>query len=99
MYSPGSLSVADVCAFPFSMGGSGLLNLTVPDPRYLLHVTLRPDRPPRAPSLALGNPSSVTQTSSATPFNAVALSTVDVPAGPTPGAPPGSNLKTGGVFA
>src|SRR5688572_5668389 len=63
-YSPGSLNRADTSAFPSGIAILSPLNVIVPGPRYLDHVTVRPPggAPGDVPRPGLGFPSSFADT-------------------------------------
>src|SRR5579883_239668 len=115
-YSPGSLNSAVVVAFPlntnllspagsFSAAGFGFENVTVPGPRYLVHVTvtgiglrLRGF----APELENHFPSSDTQTVRGSGWPTVAVRLMDKPTGPCTTGPcslKSWNRRVGGVSA
>src|SRR5437870_9250193 len=101
MYCPGVLNVADVVALSVGFAVSvRALKVTVPGPRYLLHVSvmLRRGRYSDWPGWLPESASVLTtQLSSVTAFGNTVFSAVFVPAGPTAIGPAASSFNPGGI--
>src|SRR5258708_6163209 len=115
MYSPGSLNVTLVDAVPlkvmpfswrsiFLTSGRSFVNVTVPGPRYLCHITVtgvlesRFLTPEGVPEFVKIPPSSASHTVSGSGLPTVTVRTVDRPCGPRTDGPFSSSLRRGGVL-